>query len=407
MAMLSVIPFAQHSIAQTTCNFKQITDSTGGVTFEGEVAISGNGLFVAFQSNGDFTAMNADGGPEVFLYDEANGMMKQIVSSPAGTFSGHPSLDGSGEQLAFISNADLAPGNNSDGNVELFLYRVSSGAVEQLTDTVRDHSFYPAISDSGTQIALMSGADLAPGENIDGSFEFFVFDIATKMAAQITDGITSPGQSNQIGPMINSDGTKIVFASDRDEVPPNNADLNQEIYLFDAASKTLTQITDTIGGFPMFQNTYPSVGGSEAKITFSSDFDLTPGGNVDLSSELFLFDAAKATFTQLTDTSFSLTPAISADGYVVAGRINGSFGIVDLPTGVVTYWSGASNLFGTSISRFGRSVAFQSAGDLMGGGNVDGNAEIFLAQCVPFSAVFFDGFESGNTTAWTNRATAE
>src|SRR5262249_3227257 len=78
---------------------------------------------------------------------------------------------------------------------------------------------------------------------------------------------------------INSDGTRIVFVSDRD-LTGENADHNSEIFLYDTTTNSFTQVTNTTGGSLGFGNALPTISGDGKRIAFASDRDLT-GGNVD------------------------------------------------------------------------------------------------------------------------------
>ncbi len=156
----------------------------------------------------------------------------------------------------------------------------------QVTNTVEGIHFDPSISADGTHIAFASTSDLAPNNpgNADGNLEIFLFDISTGAFTQVTNTVGAVNSD----PSINGAGTRVTFRSRHNLSPnsPGNADGNQEIFLFNTATGTFTQVTNTIGG----GNSDPSISGVRARIAFLSSHNLAPDdpGNLDRNSEIFL-----------------------------------------------------------------------------------------------------------------------
>jgi Tol biopolymer transport system component len=214
-----------------------------------------------------------------------------------------------------------------------------SNSIAQITNSpARIGSFNASISANGARIAFDSDEDLT-GENPDFNREIFLFDTATNTTTQLTNSIGEGFGS--FAPSINADGTRIAFHSNRD-LTGSNADGNDEIFLVDATARTPTQITNSTGGEPLLENYSASINADGTRIAFVSGRDLT-GTNADSSLEIFLFNTVTSTFTQVTDApaGSSISPSINADG---------------------------------------TRIAFVSRSDLTGG-NSDGFDEIFLASC--------------------------
>jgi len=324
----------------------QLTDTTGGSIFE--PAISDDGARIALYSGRDLTPGspgNADGNFEIFVYDVASGAFTQATDT-TGNGSFLPTISGDGARIAFESNRDLTPGSpgNADGNFEIFLYDVASGLFTQVTDTTGGGNANAAIDGTGTRVAFESNRDLTPGSpgNADGNFEIFLYDHLAGTFQQVTD---TAGGSN-LPPAINADGTRIAFVSPHDLTPgsPGNLDGNSELFLYDTVAGAFTQATDTIG----VGIADPSIDDAGVRVAFESPHDHAPGspGNGDGNYEIFVFDSMAASFTQVTNT---------------AGGGNGN----EDP----------------SIDGAGSAVAFESDRDLAPGspGNGDGNIEIFVA----------------------------
>jgi Tol biopolymer transport system component len=243
-----------------------------------------------------------------------------------------PAINSDGTRMAFASNRDLT-GGNADLSFEIFLYDTTTNSFTQVTNATGDHtsSFDASINSDGTRIAFESLADLTGG-NADSNYEIFLYDATTLSLTQVTN---TTGGGN-LRPSINSDGTRIAFDS-RADLTGGNADGNQEIFLYNATTNSFTQVTHTTGDDNTFD---PSINSDGTRIAFSSTRDLT-GSNADGNVEIFLYNATTTTFTQVTNTT------------------------------------GSRGNYHPSINSDGRRIAFESELDLTGG-NADGNNEIFL-----------------------------
>ncbi|MDP3703562.1 MAG: hypothetical protein Q8R78_04180, partial [Candidatus Omnitrophota bacterium] len=185
----------------------------------------------------------------------------------------------------------------------------------QITDSLglSVQSVGHAISSDGRFIAFHSKANLTGG-NLDGNYEIFLFDAVTEQLTQVTS--TTGSEVASFSPTMTADGMKIAFMSLGDLVPGGNPDGLWEIFLFDQLSG-LQQLTVTPS--PK-QSLAPSISADGTKVVFYSDDDgnnLDPlGSNPDGLNEVFLFDMGSGTFQQLTDSAnyTSINPQISGDG---------------------------------------------------------------------------------------------
>jgi Tol biopolymer transport system component len=323
--------------------FTQLTNTTG-FSFTSAPTISGDGGWVAFTTNADLTGANADGNAELFRYNTATGILTQLTNTTGGSlFSNQtPTISGDGSRIAFTSTCDLVPAvGNSDGNAELFLWNSGTGTFTQATNTTGGDFtavLCPAISANGNRVAFLSDRDLVPGRNTDGGADYFLYDVGTGSFTQLTT-IPSPGGMFS-PPKVDADGARVVFSTSRD-LTGGNADGNREVFLYDAATG-LTQVTDTVDT----DSFASAISADGNRISLSSTADLT-GANADGNQEVFLFDVAARSFTQVTNTS-------SADSTAV--------------------WSDAQ-----AMSADGNRLAVLSTADLTGtGSDADASTELFL-----------------------------
>jgi Tol biopolymer transport system component len=379
---------AEHLVADSVTVIGDITQITNAANRDsGAPAISADGSKIAFVSNADFTGENADGNKEVFLFDVASGAFTQVTRT-TGSVNASPSISGDGSLVALHSDRDLA-GNNADGNLEVFLFDVASGLFTQVTKTSGGSNTSPKISADGTRVAFESDRDLAGG-NPGNNPALFLFDISGGSFSQIATTTGATGFAHS----INSDGTRVAFQSSANLIN-KNPDGNVEIFLFDSATGQFTQATNTTGGV----NETPSINASGTVIALISDRDLT-GENSDGNREVFVFSTASGTSTQVTNSigGRSVTPSISADGTRIAFVSNNDLAtsevtqlgqnvdgndeifLLDTVRGIVsqvTETTGGAN-YAPSISADGKRIAFSSSGDTARS-NSNVNGEVFLA----------------------------
>ncbi|MFV1859541.1 MAG: TolB family protein [Anaerolineales bacterium] len=289
----------------TTEAFTQLNDENFGIF---EMTANADGSLVALTSMGDLAGTNADGSLEVFLYNVISDTVTQITDSPLtgfDIFSRVPVVSADGSQIAYISTDDPT-GGNPGASAQIFLYDVAGGTFSQITNLAGDGtdvSTWPvpgALSADGTRVAFSAPADLTGG-NPDGGHEIFLYDTTTISLTQVTNTSGPVGGFFMVGlgrPPMNADGTRIVYVS-REDPTGANPDGGSEVFLYDATTVTTTQVTNipALGGFPQ----YAQISGDGARISFSATADLT-GGNSDGNMEFYLYDVATDTFTQLTDT---------------------------------------------------------------------------------------------------------
>jgi len=391
--------FSYNAQAQLICDFTQVTDNDRTIT--SRLNISSQGNHVAFESFDDITGDNDDDSQEVFLFDNTNKSTTQITPNDKPGFHGLPSMNFDASLIALQSTSDLDPGSNIDGNFEIFLYNVASDTFTQITDTtgidIATANIGPIITPDGTRIVFNSGKDLVPTDNDDENKEVFVFDVGMNFT-QITD--TTGGSIGDNNPSsISSDGSRILFGSSIDILPPNNNDENSEIFLFDETTG-IDQITDTV-----INVLGARLSSDGATVVLISNDDIVTGENSDNGREVFLFDIATMTFTQITDTNDAngnnFNASINADGTRIAfyskidhsgtgKNADGNLELFVYETDSMFFTQVTDTMGGniplnpspTDMNAVGNRIVFESDRDLTGD-NPDEDTLIFLADCIP------------------------
>ena len=227
------------------------------------------------------------------------------------------SMSADGNRIVFAARINPV-GSNGDGNREVFVYTKATKSFRQVTDTFGSFGFYtPVISADGNWIAFSSNQDLVEGENWDGSYEIFLesppkfvggFWISGKLS-QITHSATQ----DSVKASINADGSRIAFQSSADLKKSlfgggSNSDLGPEVFLYDRAGDSITQVTfgDSTLVDPETSGA-PRINAAGDILVYLSTQDLESPQNADRSSELFWHHLQSGVIRQITNHNATYT----------------------------------------------------------------------------------------------------
>jgi len=379
------------SLAVTTPD--QVTDDA---TESGCASVSpvpsADGSHAAWQSDCDPNGTNVDGSVEIFRAGAVQNPVQLTAST--GCSSTNPTISADGNSIAFESNCNLA-GQNSDGNVEIFLWKSGAPAViTQITKSSNCENLAPSISGNGSFIAFDSTCNISGTNNGGRGAEIYRATSAGVLKQLTVD--PNGGACDSMSPSIDHNGTVIAFDSDCDLVG-NNEDLAIEIYTVNASNLVIRQRTTS--GDDSCANLRPSIDGEGSVIAFMSDCNLT-GNNADRSNEIFTLTVALSPVVeQVTDVDddsacVSGEPHMASSGLALAFtsycQLNGSngdgsievfqVGVGEAAGGILAVTQGGScSSPAGGITGDGTHVMFDSDCD-PAGNNEDRSVEIFRAS---------------------------
>jgi len=197
-------------------------------------SLSGDGTKVAFESDSDFLGQGIpDGQHEIWLYDTATMTFTRVtVASDSNRESWSPSLSGDGTEAAFESDSDFLGQGIPYGQHEIWLYDAATMTVTRITvasDSSR-YSWSPSLSGDGTRVAFISDSDFL-GQGIpDGQDEIWLYDVTTMTVTRVTTA--SHSNRDSYGPSLSADGTKVAFESNSDFLGQGIPDGQREIWLW-------------------------------------------------------------------------------------------------------------------------------------------------------------------------------
>jgi Tol biopolymer transport system component len=353
----------------------QLTDDPapngGSVT---QVALSGNGEWIAFVSNTDPLGQNPEQREQLFVIDRDGQNLRQLTTAASGTF-GLITISDDGARIAFDHDGDLT-GSNPDRSSELFAALADGTDLRQLTDAPGDrYASGPALSGNGQTIAFESDADLTGG-NGDNHSEIFAIAWDGTGLRQLTDTRTALGVTGDPAsqsPSITDDGQTVVFYSNHSTLF-SNLDGNFEIYEVRSDGTGLSALTSSLLEAGSF---LPVISGDGSRIAYL-------GVGAEIRLRVMNGDGNDDLALITYDLVFNEQPDVDAEGSLAVFRQT-----TDLIAGAGQLWRverdgspeqvtelSSGNANSPSLTGDGAWVLFSSTAD-PAGENGDGSEEIF------------------------------
>lgn len=242
---------------------------------------------------------------------------------------GRPAINDDGTRIVFYSDIDFLGQGIPEEQYEIWLYDTTTMTVTRLTTAagIGDRrSFFPVINGNGTQIVFESNADFLEQGIPDNRGEIWLYDTTTMTLTRIT--AANSGDRRGSSPAISGDGTKIAFASNADFLNQGSTHTRRELWLYDTTTMTFTRITTTTEGRSLYQ---PSINADGKRIAFVYGTKyIDQAGTTRHRQEIWLYDTTTMTLTQLTTSvgsgfRDSTNPDISADGTKIVFNSNADF----------------------------------------------------------------------------------
>lgn len=328
------------------------TDATGGetagtsLTAGGSTApsISGNGRFVAFQSDAvDLVVGDGNGYQDIFVKDRTSGAVDLVsfnsdAQAPSGNVSSNPSLSQDGRFVAFESLARLAVGQTpAAGQPHVYVHDRSGRTTRRIFGGLVPAGGYmvnPSISADGRYVAFVSNIDnmyLTPpaAYTITAIQQVYVSDLSTTpptivLVSRTAASATAGGGNNSSSPRISADGTTVVFQSDAADLLPAAADSNgaRDVFAGTPSGAVCTRVS-VRDGLPGAQTDFfsqsPAVSGDGRFVAFMTLDSVIGSG----SQVIAVRDRTAGTTTAVSQNPAggfvvqAETPGISDDGQTV------------------------------------------------------------------------------------------
>ena len=195
--------------ATNTTTFVSRATGAAGVGGDGasrDPSISGDGRFVAFESDADnLSAEDNNAARNIFVRDLVAGTTTLVsrASGPGGAAadaaSNDPDVSADGRYVVFSSTANNLVADDNNASHNIFVRDLVANTTTLVSRApgaggagANDNSFIPAISGDGNRVAFQSGANNLSNEDNNAVVNVFVRDIAAASNALVSRA-TGPG----------------------------------------------------------------------------------------------------------------------------------------------------------------------------------------------------------------------
>jgi Tol biopolymer transport system component len=221
--------------------------------------ISPNGRYVVFASvASNLAGSDGNGLSDIFRHDLQTGRTEHVsVSTSGGAANGnslYPAISGDGRYIAFQSNAsNLVPGDTNRQN-DVFVRDMETGRTERVSVSssgaqAAGGSGYPDLSDDGRYVIFLSRArNLSTGDT--NSFDdLFVHDRTTDTTTRLTRGLgNSQINGHTISPEISGNGQVIVFGSEASNLVAGDTNGVADVFTVNRLTGTIRRMSVGNGG---------------------------------------------------------------------------------------------------------------------------------------------------------------
>ena len=342
MLILGLVPIAG---ALTVSTDPLVLASPGPLGLGGNGAshnptISADGMRVVYGSGAtDLVDGVASTQGDIYLYDVATDTVTLVTGGPLGQggngSSSYMSISADGSTIVFSSSAtDLIDGISTTAGPNIFSYDIASKTTTLVSfgpSAVGGNgpSVHSSISADGTRIAFISQSSDLVNPATTTVQNTYLWDATSGTVTLVSAGLTGTGGDQfSSWPRISLDGSHIAFASYATNlVTPFTANSHNNVYLYSAATSSLTLISKTpLGLNGNAGSESPSISAEGTRVVFVSyATDLLDGVTFPGYSNVFLYDEGTDALTLVSagplgdpaDASCDY-PTISADGSHVA-----------------------------------------------------------------------------------------
>ena len=229
----------------------------------GGASLSADGTKIAFWSvSPDLVPDDTNGtsdkdGNDIFVKDLVTGAITRASTTASGgqtvdtPLLQTPSLSAGGSIVAFISNAsDLVQGD-TNGNSDIFVKDLTTGAVVRANtaaDGAQGNGYYnrfPVLSADGTKIVFTSDAGNLVPDDTNNKEDVFVKDLLTGTIVRANTAADG-SQANGLyisGASISANGTKVAFGDDANNLVPADTNDRSDVFIKDLATGGIERVS--------------------------------------------------------------------------------------------------------------------------------------------------------------------
>ncbi|MFH1636253.1 MAG: DUF1287 domain-containing protein [Chloroflexota bacterium] len=368
--------------AQTQATITPISVNSAGElgnAWSASPSISSDGRFVAFASAAsNLVAGDTNNIADIFVQDRLTGNTELVSLSSSGEQANGPStetfISANGRFVAFASEASNLVTGDTNAAADIFVHDRLSRETERVSvnnagEQSDNKSASPSISGDGRYVAFASLAANLVQDDTNAAADIFIFDrLSNHILRASVDNDGQQGNAASRNPIIAANGRTVVFASDANNLTPNNSYDVSDIYIFNRVLAKIERVPVASDGSPANQWTdFPVISANGQRVAFLSIATNLAAGYAPRAS-IYIRDRQTQTSTRAANPEMDSIFAISGDGqtlaYLAPAQEEGyNIRLLNLTSGQETsIYNLSGELSGHStLSQDGRVLAFDAS----------------------------------------------
>ena len=182
--------------------------------------------------------------------------------------SSDPAISGRGRRVAFASRADDLVDNDSNGSSDVFVRNLRRGTTTRISvsssgEHGNDRSVNPSLSTNGRWVAFASDADNLMPNDTNGNTDIFVHDLSEGTTTLVS--VSSSGRQGNRGsraPSISAGGKRVAFESVATNLVPNDTNEHTDVFVHNLQTGKTRRVSLSSSGRQGNDESYsPSVAG--------------------------------------------------------------------------------------------------------------------------------------------------
>ncbi|MFN0205455.1 MAG: TolB family protein [Planctomycetota bacterium] len=425
--------FQSLAIGQTTIVSVSSSGEQGN-NLSASPSVSGDGRFVAFDSNASNLVSNdTNGYQDVFVHDRQTGLTEIVsvssLSVLGDSHSNDPSISADGRFVAFWSHASNLNSGDMNTNPDVFVHDRQTGLTEIVSRSSsgtqgNSESYDPSISADGRIVAFMSYASNLVVGDTNGTFDVFVHDRQTGLTEIVSISSSGTlGNNYSYEPSISADGRFVAYRSNASNLISGDTNGFPDVFVHDRQTGLTEIVSISSSGVQGNYGSYqPSISADGRFVAFGSFASNLISGDMNANQDVFVHDRQTG-LTEIVSISSSGTqgnsasyePSFSADGRFIAYNSTASnlvendtngfpdvflhdrqTSLTDRVSVSTSGGQGNGNSFssGPSISANGQYVAFSSVASNLIYGDTNDVRDVFV-RTVPRPPVLATPYGTG------------
>ena len=314
--------FIDAFIARTSHPQAPVEAVSGIEPSEMNVAVSGDGQFVAFASpSSNLVALDTNNASDVFVRDRKTGTTQRVSVATGGTqatgVSLLPAISDDGRFVAFISTAADLVASDTNGVRDVFvrdrqLLTTTLVSLDSFGTQANQHSYRLAISDDGRYVAFTSAADNLVANDTNGSIDAFVRDRQTNTTSRVSLTVTGQESANATvagSIAISGDGRYVTFGSTANDLlgPGNDTNGVVDVFVRDRQAGITERVSvDSANAQANNSSSGGAISGDGRYVTFSSVATNLVSDDTNGMQDIFVRDRQTGTTSRVSLTDGEL-----------------------------------------------------------------------------------------------------